>query len=594
VGFTALIPLLFLVESLFRSDYSLVLNYAVPLGYLLGLLGLVLLFQMNRVLFGVMVATLYGGFLFSLFLPGSHGTFVLIFFAAIPLFYVLGGVLPGRVASGGFIIFILVVAALRLLGFIPQWNIVARQDSIIAAVVCLVIQFIIAESNEGSHQARMKSLVDHYFFETETGLPNRRSLEKLTLEPGWHLVLVRITNLAFLKSWQGIHPGTLLKNLPRSIPCTVFSGPDLGPYCISEEELVFLEPPGLTETGTLEWWQNRLRSVVLPDGSPSSLVSDVWCYTVHSNPESADRALLEAQLRLALGTRGATNDQGSSDSPPQAAIKASSLVKELLDCFQNRRLSAVFQPVYDVERGGISFLEALTRMEVGGRLVSPEPFMSLISALKLDSQMTDFIVTQGVQMALATGYSVSVNLTYRDLEDQPLVARIAHQCRFFEQRQNKLILELTEHAAFQNTDLLRRFVSKIHEAGGYVFLDDFGTGYSNYASIVDARFDAIKIAGSIVRQAPASPELRILLSGVATFCQASGIGLVAEHISDEVILQMVQDDRVRFLQGFLLQKPVSGSRILESDFEFGLEAESELAARINSRSTPFTLVRQLQ
>jgi len=304
----------------------------------------------------------------------------------------------------------------------------------------------------------------------------------------------------------------------------------------------------------------------------------------HEEPIVASKLLVEAELQLLVGAPSWPMDRPSS-------LRVQDMIQGLRCCFQERRLTAVFQPIYDGQVGGIAVLEGLTRLNWNGALVSPEPYLGLIASLGLDRQLTEFILDETVKLGLETDYSVSVNLTYRDLEDTLFLPRILEACTLFQRRGNKLILELTEHIAFSDHQLVTRFISRVHESGGLVFLDDFGMGYSNYSSIAAARFDAIKVAGSIVLQAPASEEIRVLLSGVAKFARTSGIDLVAEHISDQAIYEMVKGEGIRYLQGYLLQRPVLGQKILDGEFDFALTTDHELALLVNSRSAPFGAVK---
>jgi EAL domain-containing protein (putative c-di-GMP-specific phosphodiesterase class I) len=477
----------------------------------------------------------------------------------------------GRAASASFLFLILTLVVLRRLGLIPAPLFEFPPERALSAFGCLVLQFIMAEANEREHRRRLHDLEDHQFREPNSGLPNRNSLSQLTLLPGQSLVLVKLGNPTFDESWR---PGVLGQAVQKRLR----QGQDL--YWIAEDEYAVVDSSGTPMT---DFDQERLQGLFASElpGFPSRSPVQVLCLPVRDAPEPAAPLLIEAELQVLMGARAARPDQGSS-------VRVQDTVRELRNCFRQNRLTAVFQPIYDGVAGGIAVLEALTRLELEGKAVSPEPYLGLIESLGLDRQLTDFILGEAVRLGLDSDYSVSLNLTYRDLEDAEFLPRLIDACVLFQNRKNKLIFELTEHVAFSDHQLLVRFISQVHEAGGLVFLDDFGMGYSNYSSVVAAKFDAIKVAGSIVLQAPASEEIRVLLSGIAEFARASGIHLVAEHISDPSIYAMVQGEGIRYLQGYLLQRPIPGTRILDDDFEFALESDHDLASLVNSRSTPFS------
>jgi EAL domain-containing protein (putative c-di-GMP-specific phosphodiesterase class I) len=545
-------------------------NYLVSVLELSGLLASVAVWGVNRPVFVGLASSIYVGFVCSLFLPGGQGAPILIVFSAVPLFYILGGMTWGRTASAGFLALLVGLVVFRRCGWIPEPLFVFPPDRALAAVGCLALQFIMAEANEGEHRRRLGALLDHQFREPNSGLPNRNALSQLSLEPGKSLVLLKFGNLALEESWR---PGALGQEVRKQTR----PGQDL--YWIAEDEYVVVDASGTSPLELERLLLEGLFQAGLP-GIHSRSPVQVVCLPVRDSPEPAAALLIEAELQLLLGPRGAASAKG-------APVRVQDTVRAIRDCFRGGRLSAVFQPIYDGTVGGIAVLEALTRLDLGGKSESPEPYLGFIESLGLDRQLTEFILGEAVKLGLDSDYSVSLNLTYRDLEDSAFLPRLLEACALFQNRKNKLIFELTEHVAFSDHQLLVRFITQVHDAGGLVFLDDFGMGYSNYSSVVAARFDAIKVAGSIVLQAPASDEIRVLLAGIAEFSRASGIHLVAEHISDPSIYAMVHSEGIRYLQGYLLQRPIPGVQILAGEFEFALETDHDLAALVNSKSTPF-------
>ena len=124
--------------------------------------------------------------------------------------------------------------------------------------------------------------------------------------------------------------------------------------------------------------------------------------------EEAESALANC---VAVDSSSVYREGGLSGDPEDDfKVRAPILVKNISE----RSLFAVFQPVYDVRRGGIGFLEALTRLRLDGNLVSPEAYLSASSRLGLDKYFGDFIVESALDMALRSGHSVSFNVTYRD------------------------------------------------------------------------------------------------------------------------------------------------------------------------------------
>lgn len=565
---TALTGLLWLLTAL-EGDQSLWVNYLVPMGAQLATLFVLSRFGVTPAVFVFLAAFLDVGLLCTLFLPGAHGMHALILFCGVPLLYVLGGARRGRLSS----LFFVGLTATLFWGKWAQWfdipSLSGSGEYLVLTVGCIVLQFFIAEANEKEHQSRLQSVYDHQFREPTSRMPNRNALAIQKVGPGQSLVLIQFVNLT---TEQGQDPAQ------RAFEVQGLGFTNDGLYWIAEGLFALIDPTEASTATLRHRWTERLKTPNLPGFHSRSTVR-VVCVPAPIEGGTAAPLLAEAELLLTL-----SNNAPGLTSPPAPGIM--DLCETLRTCFRDRKMTAVFQPIYDSQAGGIAFLEGLTRLNINGTQVSPEPYLGLIGALGLDRQLTEFILDEAVRVGLETDYSVSVNLTYRDLEDTLFLPNILNACTAFQNRRNRLILELTEHIAFADRQSLDRFISRVHDVGGLVFLDDFGMGYSNYASIVAARFDAIKVAGSMVLGAQASTELRVLLSGIVRFAQVSGIELVAEHISDETIYTMVGEVGVRYLQGYYLQKPILGSTVLAGEADFGHLSNQELAIVVNSRSSP--------
>jgi EAL domain-containing protein (putative c-di-GMP-specific phosphodiesterase class I) len=545
-------------------------SYLIPMAGQLGLLAAILCWGVTLPIFGLLALTLDVGLVCTLFLPGAHQGHILVFFSAVPLCYILGGPVWGRVGTASFFLLTAVLMILKGLFHLSVPNLVAPQEGVIAAITCLVLQVIMAEANEGEHQRRLEALSDHQFREPNSGLLNRNALHLRTIAPGQGLTLIRFSNLALE---EVLTPGRLGKAL------LAMAFPPENLFWISEDEYVLVKS---TES-SIHQEEQRLADRLLASGLPGLHARSsvrIACVRATTLPEPASRLLMEAELQMLVSHRPGPLDLDSS-------LRLHDVAGALRTCFSERRLQAYFQPIYDGEAGGIAFLEGLTRLNLEGGWVGPEKYLGLIGSLGLDRQLTEFILEETLKMGLNTEYSVSFNLTFQDLEDASILPQLLDACAQFRNRGNQLILELTEHIAFSDTSILVNFVEQVHQAGGLVFLDDFGMGYSNYASIAAARFDAIKVAGSMILQAPASEEIRVLLTGVARFAEASGIGLVAEHISSQAVYEMAKGVGIRYHQGFLLHVPVPGAEIDSENFEFALQSDHELARVVNSRSVPF-------
>jgi EAL domain-containing protein (putative c-di-GMP-specific phosphodiesterase class I) len=502
----------------------------------------------------------------SLLLPGSRKIYVLVFFSAIPIMYALGGVNSGRMGSVCFLLTIAALLAWKILGLSPRWNIVAPLNSRVMAAFSLVAQILFSEVLERRHARHLAYITRQRFFDLKSGLPNSNTLIAMRLEAGETLLAVRIDNTIELSALLGMKAvidaavsivGELEAELRRGERQT---------YYLADSELAVILPAGIDPNVACDRLLVLFDETAAAPGSALRLSPRVGCYRVGEDGDSAAEALEEARCALADSVSGGSRLAIRDHSDPDDDIvgKAPLILRNI----ERESLMAVYQPVYGAAADGISFIEALVRFEHDGAYISPEPYLDTAYRLGLGYQISDFMLCQAVEAAKESGHSVSLNLTYRDIVRRSFVERLTAECSRFAGGRNALIVELTEHDAFADTTRLHAFVDSVHEAGGLVFLDDFGSGYSNYTCLASFRLDGIKIAGEIAKEIAERKDSEILVEGIVAFCAACGIGVVAEHISDERIMTKALSLGAGYLQGYLFSPPVGLEDVIAGRYAF--------------------------
>ncbi|MDA8426876.1 MAG: EAL domain-containing protein [Treponema sp.] len=585
---SALFPLVFFLADIAKNRTPLYLNYSTSIAVLLFTAVLVAKTGPTRLVIALLLFNLYEGFVLAVVLPEGHGVFLVIFFCFVPFMYLMGGAKIGRGAAVGLAGIALALAAAKLSGLVPAWQIRVGYGAVGMAFVTLVFLIAISEANERRHARNMDWIVRRHYFDEDSGLANGNALAEERLDAGSSLLVVRIQNFEELRGLLEDQGGRDTADKAATMLKNVFTGagPALhDPYRLSATDFALRLPAEFDPSVAAARVLDAAARESLAAGSPLRFAVRLGSFRSCRASCPARFAMDEAATALAdAAASGASiaHRQDSGDQAPLSEIGRKAPV--LLRNIQEGTIKAVFQPVYDVSSDGIGFLEALIRLENGGAYVSPDAYLGVSVRLGLDSRISDFILGEALDAAKRTGHSVSLNVSYRDLERPSFLDRLLASCAELHARDNSLIVELTEHEVFSDFSRVREFVALVHEAGGLVFLDDFGSGYSNYASLIGARFDAVKVAGEIVREIAVREEAAALYGGIAAFCGSAGIELIAEHVSDEAILSRALDGGARFLQGFLFSEAVPLERLGELRFpgERGSEPRPISAGRFGS------------
>lgn len=223
-----------------------------------------------------------------------------------------------------------------------------------------------------------------------------------------------------------------------------------------------------------------------------------------------------------------------------------------------------YQPIVDLDGGGILGYEALLRWRTGeGGLRLPGQFLGLAEETGLIESI-DWRMYAMVLRDLATAVPgrayVSLNLSPRHL----LVADFAERFLALVEGQgactSRVCVEVTEGALIDRKDLARAALEHLHRAGVRILLDDFGTGYSalSYLQVfplhglkIDRSFAAALEGGE--RRGGSRPILRAILA----MAESLELEVIGEGIETGTQCGLLRSLGLRHGQGYHFGRPAS-------------------------------------
>ena len=179
------------------------------------------------------------------------------------------------------------------------------------------------------------------------------------------------------------------------------------------------------------------------------------------------------------------------------------LVQELRRSFESDEIAMHYQPIVDLNTSQTVGVEALMRWnhpEHGW--VPPYVFIPLAEQSKLIFDLGSFALRQAVSEAASWRHLdqreeqpyVTVNLSPRQFHDPDLLSKIKEVLEANEFAPGRLVLEITEGAAFVDIDSATQVTSRLRQLGVSLAIDDFGTGYSSLSYFTLLRPSILKIA----------------------------------------------------------------------------------------------------
>jgi EAL domain-containing protein (putative c-di-GMP-specific phosphodiesterase class I) len=223
-------------------------------------------------------------------------------------------------------------------------------------------------------------------------------------------------------------------------------------------------------------------------------------------------------------------------------------VRRILD---SGAFSSVYQPLYSLETGRISGLEALTRFR-SDPYRSPDKWFKEagIAGLEIDLEEATFRLALRALAALPEDVYLSMNASPalvcdrrfdRLLDGVPL---------------HRMVLEITEHHDAHNHEPFFRRLSACRLQGMRVAIDDVGAGYSGLQRIANVAPDLLKLDRSIIHGIDKSPTHRAIVAALRHFAGETGALLLAEGVETEAEAHIVKSLGVGLAQGWYFGKPV--------------------------------------
>lgn len=241
------------------------------------------------------------------------------------------------------------------------------------------------------------------------------------------------------------------------------------------------------------------------------------------------------------------------------------LGSDLRRAISRHELRVVYQPIVALDTGRMVGAEALLRWRHPTRGdVPPTVFIPIaeetgtiveIGAWVLDTALAELAP---VARSAGTDFTLSVNLSPRQLDDSSLVARVTAALRHNGWTPEQLCLELTETALTEDLDTALRALVRLRATGAQIAVDDFGTGYSSLTHLQRLPIDTIKIDRSFVQSLGESggTDRSTIATAVLGIAHAMGLGAVAEGVETRAQLNALRELGCPLGQGYLFSVPV--------------------------------------
>jgi len=237
-------------------------------------------------------------------------------------------------------------------------------------------------------------------------------------------------------------------------------------------------------------------------------------------------------------------------------LRERNLYVRLQQIIQQKDISIVYQPIYNLRDNSLFGYEALARGPKGSYFEDPDTIFSFAAKSNLMRSIEELCINKAIVGAKNLPYfpHLFINVTpilIPQLIDEKFMAKLISL-----NLKDKIILEITERFAIPDYAMYRQIIVRTKGYGIKIALDDVGIGYSTLERISEIMPDYLKYDRTLVREIDKNLVRQELARSFVDFAHKINATIIAEGIENEGELKFLKDIGILYGQGFLFSQPI--------------------------------------
>ncbi|MEE6138881.1 bifunctional diguanylate cyclase/phosphodiesterase [Mycobacterium sp. 050128] len=243
------------------------------------------------------------------------------------------------------------------------------------------------------------------------------------------------------------------------------------------------------------------------------------------------------------------------------------LLGELRRAIDDRLLTLLYQPKFDMTTGSVCGAEALVRWEhpeLG--TLEPGEFLPLVRDHGLMDAVTDLVLSRAVAdasdwYAAGAAIPVAINLWAPSLDEDALPDRIMSVLEARGMSASSLTVEITEDLLVADLAKARAVLNRLRESGIRVAIDDFGSGYASLTYLRELPIDDVKLDRLFIAPILHDERAATIARSVIELTTKFGIATIAEGVGDAETALRLKEYGCDAVQGNFFCPPVPATEI---------------------------------
>lgn len=237
------------------------------------------------------------------------------------------------------------------------------------------------------------------------------------------------------------------------------------------------------------------------------------------------------------------------------------MLKELSAAIEQQKMDLLFQPAYNLENATIVGAEALVSFnDPRYGVIHSEKLVQLVDGTSLMHNFTVFMLKKSIEKLAQwhkANHIIYIRIGVLSIADPVLPSILENLLRDHQVNPQFLRLEFSEKACLDDQKNSSQILREIAQLGIKLSIADFASGYSSFAYLPNFPINELKIDKSFIMNIVKDEKKGDLVRAMISFAQAMHLEVLADGISDQVILDQLIEDGCHFGQGTYFSKVLS-------------------------------------
>lgn len=260
-----------------------------------------------------------------------------------------------------------------------------------------------------------------------------------------------------------------------------------------------------------------------------------------------------------------------NDSMREQYMREASIESKMENALKNGEFEVFYQPKLNLVKDRIDGCEALVRWydKEEDSYMSPSVFLPIFEIDGFVIELDRYVyksVCEYIKESVSVGrkiYPVSVNVSRVTAIQPDFLDYYVKKKKAYGIADKYIVLEFTESFAYENYDVLKLIIGKLHSNGFLCSVDDFGSGYSSYNILKELHMDEIKLDKFFIERSDNPGRDDTLLANVIDVAKKLGMKVTQEGVETLDDFARLKKFGCDVIQGYYYSKPLSAKNYVD-------------------------------